>query len=152
MRHDVGERGRAAVVEVRRVLPQRTQGSCAVGLICGARRVRSVDASVRRRVQCPTVVISAGPANVATRARPVKDGASTLGDGGIEASGRRRRRRQTVLVGAERRELRAHLVRRMLEVNPEPRVREIALPAFFGRTVTARAAAIDDTAAFNDLT
>ena len=129
MRHDVSERGCTAVMEVRRVLPQRTERSCAVRLVGRARRVRSVDASVRRRVQCPTVVVSAGPAHVAARARPVKHGASARSDGGIEASGRRWRRRQTVLVGAQRRELGAHQVRGMFDVNPEPRVREVALPA-----------------------
>ena len=92
LRHDVGERGRATVVEVRRVLPQRTQRSCAVGLVGGARRIRPVDARVRRRVQCPAVVIGARPANVAARARPVKDGASAVSDGCIEASSRRWRR------------------------------------------------------------
>src|SRR5688572_8981860 len=94
VRHDVGERRRAAVVEVRWVLPQGTQGRSAVGLVGCARRIRAVDANVRRRMQCPAIVIGARPANVATRARPVKDGASTLSDGGIETSSRRWRRRQ----------------------------------------------------------
>jgi hypothetical protein len=42
MRHYVGERRRAAVVKVRRVLPQCAQRSCAVSLAGGPRRVRSI--------------------------------------------------------------------------------------------------------------
>jgi hypothetical protein len=111
------------------VLPQRTQRICAVCLIGRACRVRAIDASVRRWVQCPIVVIGAGPADVAARARPVKHGASARGDSGIEASGRRWRGRQAVLVGAQRRKFGRDQVRRMLDVDPEPRVAEIALPA-----------------------
>ena len=132
MRHDVGERRRAAVVEVRRVLPERTQRRRAIRLVRRARRVRPVDAGVRRRVQCPAVVIGAGPANVAARARPVKHRSSTRRDRRIEASGRRRRRRQAVLVRAQRRELGGDHVGRMLDVDPEPRVGEVALPAHLG--------------------
>src|SRR5688572_16567566 len=103
MRNDLGERGGAAVVEVRSVLPQGTKRCRAVPLICRACRVCAIDASVRRRVSCSAVVIRAGPADVAARARPIKNRASSLGDGCIEATGRRRRRREAVLVGAQRR-------------------------------------------------
>src|SRR6185436_18062495 len=93
VRNDIGERGGTAIVEVRCVLPQRAQRSRAVRLVCGARRVRAVDASLRGRVQRPVVVIGAGSADVAARAGAGKHGASARRDGGIEASGRRWRRR-----------------------------------------------------------
>ena len=73
-------------------LPSWKYGACfhSARLVGRARRVRSVDASVRRRVQCPTVVVSAGPADVAARARPVKHKALVNGperlDGGASSN------------------------------------------------------------------
>ena len=113
----------ASPIKVRRVLPQRTQWSGAVRLTRGASRIRAVDAGFGRRVQCALVVVRAGPADVAAGAASIEHATSARGDDGVNTAGRRRRRRQAVLIGAQRRQLRCDKVRRMRDVDPEPTFR-----------------------------
>jgi hypothetical protein len=77
VRHDVLQRCRTPVVEVRRMLPEPTQRGRAVSLGRGACRVGPVDADIRGRVQLPAIVIGTAPADVAGRAGPVEEGAPT---------------------------------------------------------------------------
>src|SRR6266496_4007497 len=63
-----------------------------------------------------------------THATAFKQRASAARGGRVEAAGRRRRRGQAMLVGAQRRELRAHHVRRLRYRDPEPGVGEVAVP------------------------
>ena len=97
-------------------------------LVGCARRIRSVDAGVHRRVQVPPLLSVPDPPNVAARACPVKERCVRARRWRRRSFRRRWRRREAVLVGAQRRQLGRDHVRRMLDVDPEPRVGEVARP------------------------
>src|SRR5262245_28098819 len=111
------QRGGAAVVEVRRVLPDALERSGPV-LLC--RRARGVaDAAVRFRLADDlagivqlAVGVGEGVAAVAASAlaRAVEHRLAAIGGGRIEGTGRRRRRRDAELVLLQRGQLRRHLI------------------------------------------